>query len=52
MHAFYSFSLLVSPNPSQPWLAVSILNPKQLRVYDYSNKRSLRNHLELCMNMH
>ena len=44
------FSLLVSPNPSQPWLAVSTSNPKELQIYDYSSKRHFRNHLELCMN--
>ena len=33
---FCFFSLLVSPNPSQPWLAVSTSSPKQLQIYDYA----------------
>ena len=26
----------MSPNPSQPWLAIIVGNKKQLRMYDYS----------------
>ena len=29
------FSLLVSPNPTQPWLAVSTTTMRQLQVYNY-----------------
>ena len=29
------FSLMLSPNPTQPWLAVSTANMRQLQVYNY-----------------
>ena len=30
-----TFSLLVSPSPRQPWLAVSTTNTRQVQVYNY-----------------
>ena len=29
------YSLLVSPNPTQPWLAIGTTNTRQVQVYNY-----------------
>ena len=35
----YVYSLLVSPDPRQPWLAVTTKSTNQLQVYDYQTHK-------------